>query len=99
MTPEAAQALGYSVPVFRALRAIGGARHAAQALGISEANMSRYQSGVLPLPDRLVLPFIALAAQAGHAVTADEIQRANRRVAAARLLRRAEQLLAESAAP
>lgn len=90
----AVAAAGFNLPVFRACEILGGVLRAADTIGTSGAQMSRYRSGHL-LPGEPVGR--ALERATDGQVTWDEIARANKRIEAARLLDRAGKLLAESA--
>lgn len=84
----------WNVPVRRACELLGGVTKAAERCGVAAATMSHYKAGALVTPERVAK---AMEAATGGAVTALEIDRANKRAKAAKLLNMAEQLLDEAA--
>lgn len=91
---NSAATLGYNLPVYRACQVIGSMTGAAFVVGVPVPTMSRYRRGEFGTPLRVAE---ALERATEGKVTVAEILRANKRIEAARLLDRAEQLLREAA--
>jgi DNA-binding transcriptional regulator YdaS (Cro superfamily) len=89
-----AAALGYNLPVYRAIDILGSLTEAAYQAGIPLANLSKYRKGALVTPEAAAQ---ALERATDGQIKADDILKANKRIEAARLLDRAEQLLREAA--
>lgn len=92
---DEAAAMGYSVPIYRAVALLGGIEPTGRILQTDPANVSTWQRGRKPMGERFIT---RLTAAVNNQVTPDEIRRANKRVIAARLLARAERLLSEASA-